>query len=72
MTALAVASSPGRLGGHSCRSASGARLEAFSSALVARGHEITPLIEADPRDRQQMLDALSVLASLLSLQSQTL
>jgi hypothetical protein len=56
----------------SCRSASGARLEAFSSALVARGHEITPLIEADPRDRQQMLDALSVLASLLSLQSQTL
>ena len=28
--------------------------------------------QADPRDRQQMLDALGVLASLLSLQSQTL
>ncbi|MDR3065398.1 MAG: 50S ribosome-binding GTPase [Comamonas sp.] len=56
----------------SCRSASVAGLEAFSSALVANGHGITPLVDADPRDRQQMLDALSVLASLLSLQSQTL
>lgn len=56
----------------SCRPASGARLEAFSSALVAKGHDLIPLVEADPRDRQQMLDALSVLASLLSLQSQTL
>jgi hypothetical protein len=56
----------------SCRPASGARLEAFGSALVAKGHDLTPLVEADPRDRQQMLDALSVLASLLSLQSQTL
>ena len=56
----------------SCRPASGARLEAFSSGLVAKGHDLIPLVEADPRDRQQMLDALSVLASLLSLQSQTL
>lgn len=56
----------------SCRSASGAQQEAFSAALQAKGHDIVPLVEADPRDRQQMLDALGVLASLLSLQSQNL
>ena len=56
----------------SCRPASEARLEAFSTALMSRGHPIVPVVQADPRDRQQMLDALGVLASLLSLQSQTL
>lgn len=56
----------------SCRPASGQQLEDFSAALVAQGHELVPVIQADPRDRQQMLDALGVLASLLSLQSQTL
>ena len=56
----------------SCRLASGTQLEAFSAALQAKGHDIVPLFEADPRDRQQMLDALGVLASLLSLQSQNL
>ncbi|MEG0677929.1 MAG: GTPase [Comamonas sp.] len=56
----------------SCREATGQQLEDFSSALVAGGHELVPIIQADPRDRQQMLDALGVLASLLSLQSQSL
>ena len=56
----------------SCREARSEQLEAFSSALVAKGHDIVPIVEADPRDRQQMLDALGVLASLLSLQSQNL
>lgn len=56
----------------SCRPASEARLEAFSTALMSCGHAIVPVVQADPRDRQQMLDALGVLASLLSLQSQTL
>ena len=56
----------------SCRTANGAQLEAFSAALMAKGHDVVPIVEADPRDRQQMLDALGVLASLLSLQSQTL
>ena len=56
----------------SCRTANGAQLEAFSAALMAKGHDVVPVVEADPRDRQQMLDALGVLASLLSLQSQTL
>ncbi|MDR0213343.1 MAG: 50S ribosome-binding GTPase [Comamonas sp.] len=56
----------------SCRPVSEAQLEAFSSALMSRGHAIVPIVQADPRDRQQMLDALGVLASLLSLQSQTL
>jgi hypothetical protein len=55
-----------------CREATGQRLEEFSSALVAKGHDIVPIVQADPRDRQQMLDALGVLASLLSLQSQNL
>ena len=56
----------------SCRPASGEQLEAFSTALMSRGHAIVPIVQADPRDRQQMLDALGVLASLLSLQSQNL
>lgn len=56
----------------SCRPASGDQLEAFSAALMSRGHPMVPIVQADPRDRQQMLDALGVLASLLSLQSQTL
>lgn len=56
----------------SCREATGPQLENFSSALVDRGHDIVPIVQADPRDRQQMLDALGVLASMLSLQSQTL
>ncbi|MDR0203041.1 MAG: 50S ribosome-binding GTPase [Delftia acidovorans] len=54
----------------SCRDASGQQQEAFSSALADRGHGIVPVIQADPRDRQQLLDALGVLVSLLSLQSQ--
>ena len=54
----------------SCRDASEQQQEAFSSALADRGHGIVPVIQADPRDRQQLLDALGVLVSLLSLQSQ--
>lgn len=56
----------------SCRESSGRQLEEFSAALASKGHGIVPVVEADPRDRQQMLDALGVLASLLSLQSQNL
>jgi signal recognition particle receptor subunit beta len=54
----------------SCRDAREQQQEAFSMALADKGHGIVPVIQADPRDRQQMLDALGVLVSLLSLQSQ--
>ena len=54
----------------SCRDASEQQQEAFSTALADRGRGIVPVIQADPRDRQQLLDALGVLVSLLSLQSQ--
>lgn len=54
----------------SCRPCSGLQREAFSKALAGLGHGILPVVQADPRERQQMLDALGVLASLLSLQSQ--
>ena len=54
----------------SCRATTDARIEAFSASLSDKGHGVVPVIQADPRDRQQMLDALGVLASLLSLQSQ--
>ncbi len=54
----------------SCRATLNEQIEAFGASLSERGHGIVPVVQADPRDRQQMLDALSVLASLLSLQSQ--
>lgn len=53
----------------SCRPASGPQQEAFSTALAAQGHGILPVVQVDPRDRTQLLDALGVLVSLLSLQS---
>lgn len=54
----------------SCRDASEQQQEDFSTALAGKGHGIVPVIQADPRERQQLLDALGVLVSLLSLQSQ--
>lgn len=53
----------------SCRAASERQREAFSEALAGRGHGVVPVIQADPRDRQGLLDALGVLVSLLFLQS---
>ena len=53
----------------SCRPASGAQQQAFGAALLAAGYGVVPVIQADPRDRAQLLDALGVLVALLSLQS---
>ena len=55
----------------SCRAAQDEQIESFSASLAESGHGVIPVVQADPRDRQQMLDAMGVLASLLSLQSQT-
>ena len=54
----------------SCRAAQDEQIESFSASLTDKGHGVIPVVQADPRDRQQMLDAMGVLASLLSLQSQ--
>lgn len=54
----------------SARPATPAQIEAFARALEAAGHGVVPVLEADPRDRRQLLEAIGVLASLLSLQSE--
>ena len=54
----------------SARPAAAAQVEAFAAALAAAGHGILPILEVDVRDRQQMLGALGVLVSMLSLQSE--
>lgn len=52
------------------RPASAAAVDAFAAALTRAGHGVVPVLQADPRDRNQMLDAIGVLASMLSLQSE--
>ncbi len=54
----------------SCRPCSDQRIEAFCTAMAEAGHGVVPVVCADPRERGQLLDALSVLVSLLSLQRQ--
>ena len=54
----------------STRPAAAAQVEAFAAALAALGHGVLPILEVDVRDRQQMLGALGVLVSMLSLQSE--
>ena len=54
-----------------CRAAQDEQIDSFSASLAEGGHGVIPVVQADPRDRQQMLDAMGVLASLLSLQSHT-
>ena len=52
------------------RPAPGPVVDAFAAALSSAGHGVVPVLQADPRDRNQMLDAIGVLASMLSLQSE--
>ena len=52
------------------RPAPAAVVDAFAAALTSAGHGVVPVLQADPRDRNQMLDAIGVLASMLSLQSE--
>lgn len=52
------------------RPAPAAAIDRFAQALSEAGHGVVPVLQADPRDRGQMLDAMGVLASMLSLQSE--
>lgn len=54
----------------SARAAPASALDAFAAAITHAGHGVVPVLQADPRDRNQMLDAIGVLASMLSLQSE--
>ena len=54
----------------SCRACRDPLAESFCTALAEAGHGAVPVVQADPRERGQLLDALSVLVSLLSLQRQ--
>ncbi|MBP6599024.1 MAG: GTPase, partial [Giesbergeria sp.] len=52
----------------SARPATPAQIEAFAAALSAAGHGVLPILEIDVRQRADMLGALGVLVSMLSLQ----
>ncbi|GKS77464.1 50S ribosome-binding GTPase [Acidovorax sp. SUPP950] len=54
----------------SARPVTPAQIEAFGLALSASPHGVVPILEADPRDRGQLLEAVGVLASMLSLQNE--
>jgi type II secretory pathway component PulC len=53
------------------RPATHAQIDAFAAALMQKGAGLVPVLQADVRDRQQMLDMLQVLASMLSLKDET-
>ncbi len=50
--------------------ATAAAQDSFAAAITHAGYGVIPVLQADPRDRSQMLDAIGVLASMLSLQSE--
>ena len=50
------------------RPATPPQIEAFAAALSAAGHGVLPILEIDVRQRADMLGALGVLVSMLSLQ----
>lgn len=54
----------------SARPAATEQIETFAQGVYSAGYGVIPVLEADPRDRAQLLDAMSVLVSMLSLQSE--
>lgn len=52
----------------SARPATARQLDAFARQITAAGHGVVPVLQADPRDKVQMLSALGVLVAMLSLQ----
>ncbi|RYF55431.1 MAG: GTPase [Comamonadaceae bacterium] len=55
----------------STRPASPAQMEVFVAGLQAAGHGVVPVLQVDVRKRSDVLQALGVLVSMLSLQSES-
>ena len=55
----------------STRPADAAQMQAFSGGLQAAGHGVVPVLQVDVRERDDVLGALGVLVSLLSLSSES-
>lgn len=56
----------------SAREASQEQIESFAAGLMAAGHGVVPVLPVDVRDRNQMLQALGVLVTMLSLRNESL
>ena len=54
----------------SARDATSTQIETFAQGVYSAGYGVVPVLEADPRERAQLLDAMGVLVSMLSLQSE--
>ena len=54
----------------SARDATATQIETFAQSVAAAGSGVVPILEADPRTREQLLEVMSVLVSMLSLQSE--
>lgn len=54
----------------SCRPASPALVQRLADGLLAAGHGVTPILEVDVRRSSDVMNALSVLVSMLSLHSE--
>ena len=54
----------------SARDASATQIETFAQDVYSAGYGIVPVLQADPRCRDQLLDVMSVLVSMLALQSE--
>ena len=55
----------------STRPASAATVQAFADGLQAAGHGVVPVLQVDVRKRADVLQALGVLVSMLSLRSES-
>lgn len=54
----------------SARATTAAQIDAFGASLLASGHGVVPILQVDVRQRSDMLGALGVLVSMLSLQNE--
>ena len=56
----------------SARDASATQIETFAQGVYAAGFGVIPILQADPRHREQLLEVMGVLVSMLALQSENL
>lgn len=54
----------------SARPSSDSQVNHFSRQLRESGYGVIPVLQADPRDKQQLIDALAVLVAMLSLNNE--